>query len=98
MKPETRLERIAQIIESIDDRCLASDGPVTETRLEMTPEEMKDIYRLAKGNPERRVGQYRRQQRCKNVEELTQVGLARGYKHPELWANHIVRARAARKA
>jgi len=43
-----RLDEIAEIIESVDDRCLAADGPVTKTREEITDEEMRKIYRLAK--------------------------------------------------
>lgn len=40
-------ELIVQIIEEVDNRCLAVDGPVTKTRLEMTDEEMCEIYEAA---------------------------------------------------
>lgn len=43
-----RLRRIAQIIEDVDNRCLAADGPVTPTLQEMTVDEMREIYGLAK--------------------------------------------------
>jgi hypothetical protein len=49
MGPEKRLQLIAEIIEAVDDRCLAVDGPVTPTLDEMTPKEIRKIYRLAKG-------------------------------------------------
>ena len=44
-----RLTEIARIIEYVDNRCLAADGPVTKTRHEMTDDEMRAIYALAKG-------------------------------------------------
>lgn len=44
-----RLARIAQIIESADHRAMAADGPVTKTRDEMTDDEFRQIYQLAKG-------------------------------------------------
>lgn len=44
-----RLRRIASIIENVDRRCEAYDGPVGNTREEMTDEEMRSIYLLAKG-------------------------------------------------
>lgn len=43
-----RLDAIAQIIENVDNRCMAADGPVTQTLKEMTQEEIKEIYELAK--------------------------------------------------
>ncbi len=43
------LDSIAAIIEAVDDRAMAADGPVTPTRLEMTDREMREIYRLATG-------------------------------------------------
>lgn len=43
-----RLDAIAQIIENVDNRCMAADGPVTPTLKEMTQEEIKVIYELAK--------------------------------------------------
>ena len=46
---EKRLLRIAQIIEAVDNRCAAADGPVTPTLKEMTQAEISHIYDLAKG-------------------------------------------------
>lgn len=43
-----RLDAIAHIIEKVDNRCTAADGPVTPTLNEMTQEEIKEIYELAK--------------------------------------------------
>ena len=43
-----RLNRIAAIIEAVDDRCLEADM-VTPTLQEMTQAEMSEIYKLAKG-------------------------------------------------
>lgn len=48
-----RLRRIAEIIESVDQRCMAVDGPVTPTLREMTQEELSEIYRLACVKPAR---------------------------------------------
>lgn len=42
-----RLNRIAEIIESVDQRCMAADGPVTPTLKEMTQAELSEIYTLA---------------------------------------------------
>lgn len=47
MTAAQRLREIVRIIEDVDHRAMAADGPVTPTRLEMTDEEMRDIYRLA---------------------------------------------------
>ena len=44
-----RLSKIKDIIESVDQRASAADGPVTDTRQEMTNAEMRQIYRAAKG-------------------------------------------------
>ena len=41
-------KEIVSIIEAVDQRCMAADGPVTPTLREMTQEEMSRIYRLAK--------------------------------------------------
>jgi hypothetical protein len=49
-----RLNKIAAIIEGVDGRAMAADGPVTKTRHEITDEEYRRIYFLAKGKPERR--------------------------------------------
>lgn len=43
---EKRLRDIRSIIESVENRCMAADGPVTNTRDEMTDEELRRIYRL----------------------------------------------------
>lgn len=45
----SRLAEIAEIIEAVDRRCSAVDGPVSDTRAEMTAAEMRKIYQLAKG-------------------------------------------------
>lgn len=47
VRPEKQLARIAEIIEAVDDRCMAADGPVTPTLQEMTQAEISEIYRLA---------------------------------------------------
>ena len=44
-----RLDGIVQIIEAVDRRCMAADGPVPKTREEITDEEMRAIYKLAGG-------------------------------------------------
>ena len=41
------LDAIASIIENVDNRCMAADGPVTATLREMTADEIKTIYQLA---------------------------------------------------
>lgn len=43
-----RLNQIADIIEGVDNRCMAVDGPVSRTLKEMTDDEMRKIYKLAK--------------------------------------------------
>lgn len=52
LKPETRLKRIAAILEDVDARCIAVDGPVTDTREEMTKAELREIYILAEKPPD----------------------------------------------
>lgn len=47
MTNSEKLKRIAEIIESVDQRCMAADGPVTRTLEEMTQAEMSEIYSLA---------------------------------------------------
>ncbi len=49
-----RLTQIAQIIEAVDDRCLAADGPVTPTNQEITIDEIRKIYRLAGGKRDKK--------------------------------------------
>lgn len=53
MTDKQRLARIANIIESVDHRAMAADGPVTPTLAEMTQDEISSIYALAKGKHER---------------------------------------------
>lgn len=48
MTSDERLAEIAQIIERVDQRCMAADGPVTPTLREMTQAEISRIYALAK--------------------------------------------------
>lgn len=47
-----RLARIKAIIETVDNRCMAADGPVTPTLEEITVDEMRAIYALACRKPE----------------------------------------------
>lgn len=42
-----RLAEIARIIERVDDRCMADEGPITPTLQEMTQAEISRIYLLA---------------------------------------------------
>ncbi len=44
-----RLHSIKEIIDGVENRCMAVDGPVTNTRDEMSDEELRRIYRLARG-------------------------------------------------
>jgi len=44
-----RLDRIAQIIEAVDRRCMAADGCVTQTKDEITTKELRQIFKLAGG-------------------------------------------------
>ncbi len=48
---QNRLHRIAEIIEGVDQRCMAADGPVTPTLKEMRQDEISEIYKLAKEAP-----------------------------------------------
>lgn len=41
-----RLSRIAEIIETIEQRCMATDGPVTPTTKEITEAELRAIYQF----------------------------------------------------
>lgn len=47
--PDTRLDRIREIILTVENRAMACDGPVTNTRIEMTDEELREIFVLAGG-------------------------------------------------
>ena len=49
MTAEERLVEIAAIIERVDNRAMAVDGPVTPTLEEITQDEMSSIYKLAIG-------------------------------------------------
>ncbi len=50
-----RLKRIAEIIELVDRRCMAADGPVLATKDEITAEEIIEIYKLASRPYERKA-------------------------------------------
>lgn len=52
LPPDKRLDRIREIIEAVDNRCMAADGPVTPTGQEMRQSEISAIYALACGKPE----------------------------------------------
>lgn len=47
MTDAEKLKRIAEIIERVDNRCMAVDGPVTPTLQEMSQDEISEIYLLA---------------------------------------------------
>lgn len=47
--PSERLAAIEQLIESVENRAMAVDGPVNNTRKEMTDQEMQYIYAYAIG-------------------------------------------------
>jgi hypothetical protein len=49
---QDRLDEIAAIIEAVDNRAQAGDGPVPSTMQEMEQKEMSRIYALAKGRVE----------------------------------------------
>lgn len=51
-----RLDRIAQVLEDVDYRCICADGPVTPTRDEITDDELRLIYRLSTGGKGRNRG------------------------------------------
>lgn len=46
--PCNRLSDIVDIIESVESRCMACDGPVGKTSAEITEKELRQIYLLAK--------------------------------------------------
>ena len=48
MTPEQRLKLIANVIESVDNRCMTHTN-VSKTLDEMTQKEISQIYSLAKG-------------------------------------------------
>jgi len=41
--------QISRIIEHVDNRCMAGDGPITPTLQEMKQSEISKIYKLAEG-------------------------------------------------
>lgn len=45
--PTEALRRIKDIILTVEDRCMAVDGPVTPTSQEITERELIEIYKLA---------------------------------------------------
>lgn len=51
MNDRVRLAMISDIIESVDRRCMAVDGPVSKTLDVMTQEEISTIYALSLGKP-----------------------------------------------
>jgi hypothetical protein len=50
---QQRLRRIREIIEAVDTRAMATDGPVPPTLQVMTQREISEIYRLSGGQPGR---------------------------------------------
>jgi len=50
MTPEQRLKEIVELIERVDDRCLAVDGPVAGFHEMVEQVEFRRIYLLAKGD------------------------------------------------
>lgn len=46
-KRKTNAERFCELLESIDQRCAAADGPVTPTLLEATADELRKLYLFA---------------------------------------------------
>jgi hypothetical protein len=45
--PAERLREIEAIIDHVETRCMAYDGPVGQFKDEVTVKEMREIYRLA---------------------------------------------------
>ena len=41
-----KLNKIREIIETVENRCMAADGPVGPTNQEITDQEIRQIYRL----------------------------------------------------
>lgn len=46
-KPKTNADRFCELLEAIDQRCAAADGPVTPTLTEATAEELRKLYVFA---------------------------------------------------
>ena len=63
-----RLAKIAEIIESVENRCMAADGPVTPTHREITADEIAAIYLLAVGARPERLCDCGREPREKGLE------------------------------
>ena len=49
-----RLDIVADVILTVENRCMAADGPVTPTSQEITEADLKAIWRAA--NPSKRPG------------------------------------------
>ncbi len=46
-KPNTPADRFCELLEAIDTRCMAADGPVTPTLQEATADELRKLYFFA---------------------------------------------------
>lgn len=46
-KPKTNADRFCELLEAIDQRCMAADGPVTPTLTEATADELRKLYLFA---------------------------------------------------
>jgi hypothetical protein len=46
-KPQTNADRFCELLEAIDQRCMAADGPVTPTLTEATADELRRLYLFA---------------------------------------------------
>ena len=49
LSPTERLERIADILDVAEQRCLVADGPVSTIQNELTTLEIRKLYLLATG-------------------------------------------------
>ena len=47
INPKTPADRFCELLEAIDTRCMAADGPVTPTLKEATPDELRKLYLFA---------------------------------------------------
>lgn len=90
------LQTIANIIEGVDVRCAAADGPVTPTLQEMRPDELRRIYDLANAKTVREEDEElvicelcgkadgfsgtRRCDRCLELEKRVEMDLELAYK------------------
>ena len=86
--------------------CFAAQSPATRT----CPE-CGQTFEVEASLPDREDGnlieidratiQWKRRQeewRAKTVEELTAIGVARGYRYPRAWAKHVIEARERKRA